>query len=622
MFILRICLIKTCTILRIFNFYNKIKVLIIVISLFILRTIFGLYYDFWFEDNIQIYLIGLKFYTSSQWQFWGPDVVSTGTYVPGALQSILTGLPFYLFSISEIPSIFLNLLSIVVLYFFAWYLSKRLINIPFHIILLWLFTLPSTMYYTTNIQNPSYVLIGSIPFFISVFELFPIYKNKLIHNKICYFFLGFSLLWIFQLHFSWVLLLPFILLCFYFEIKTNNYKNIFYNLFYFIIGLITSGIFVLPTFIFETQLIQKNISENINFNIEILNNLIPLIINFFSLSTYEIEKLIPSGLIKENKLVTILINNFWLIPLVVFFFTLRIAQFIFILYSIWKNQKNEIWRKINLIVYFTCLILIVSFSFSKHYPNTHKFYVLMPISAWLGLNAFDKIYHKKQIKTFTSLTLIFIIILYIFLIPVYFSLDISIYSKKNTLTKALKNKDYTFAGVRREFKNHSKIINWISNEIGNINFHYTNFDYFDSNFSPQNIVSTKSFSGKYSCKIDSIQPFGCDFIKSFQHPTKINKIKINFNYYTDSSLLSKAGIVITLKNQKNNKNIWHFIKIDKNKIQHPNSWDKINIEFRDDFLNNIDQNDIIEIYFWIPDKTNEVIYIDNMSICFFKQNSL
>ena len=59
---------------------------------FLFRLAFGLCSQFRAEDERQVYLIGLKFYSTRAWPYFGPDV-APGVQVPGALQGLLVGLP-------------------------------------------------------------------------------------------------------------------------------------------------------------------------------------------------------------------------------------------------------------------------------------------------------------------------------------------------------------------------------------------------------------------------------------------------------------------------------------------------------------------------------------------------
>src|SRR5882672_32892 len=132
---------------------------------FLFRLFFGLCSPFQDEDAKQIYLIGLKFYTTGAWPYFGPDVTPT-IQIPGALQGLVVGLPFYVLPIPEAPYILLNILSFASLCFFAWYCCKRLPAIPKWFVWTWLLCAPWTICLSTNVFNPSYVLPGSIVFFV------------------------------------------------------------------------------------------------------------------------------------------------------------------------------------------------------------------------------------------------------------------------------------------------------------------------------------------------------------------------------------------------------------------------------------------------------------------------
>ena len=85
----------------------KKYLIVLIIALCVLRIVCGIVSEFWAEDEQQIYLIGLKSYTTGTWPFYGPDVVYTKTQIPGALQGLLVSVAFYILPIPEAPAIFL-----------------------------------------------------------------------------------------------------------------------------------------------------------------------------------------------------------------------------------------------------------------------------------------------------------------------------------------------------------------------------------------------------------------------------------------------------------------------------------------------------------------------------------
>src|SRR5688500_15640228 len=138
---------------------ERLGFITVLTLIFLFRLAFGLCLDFRPDvgDERQIYLIGLKYYTSGQWPYFGPDVAEN-IQIPGALQGLVVGLPFFVLPIPEAPYIFLNILSFSSLCFFAWYCTKRLPDIPQWLVWVWLLTCPWTLNLSTQVFNPSYVL--------------------------------------------------------------------------------------------------------------------------------------------------------------------------------------------------------------------------------------------------------------------------------------------------------------------------------------------------------------------------------------------------------------------------------------------------------------------------------
>jgi hypothetical protein len=145
-----------------------------LIALFAFRLFFGLASDLFSEDQTQVFLLGLGYYATGAWPYFGPDVTWTSSEIPGALQSLLVGVPFRIAPVPEAPYVLLNVLSMGCLCLFAsWYLCERLRDVPRWLIWGWLLTVPWTLEYSTNIINTSYVLPAGLVFFVGFFEAWP-----------------------------------------------------------------------------------------------------------------------------------------------------------------------------------------------------------------------------------------------------------------------------------------------------------------------------------------------------------------------------------------------------------------------------------------------------------------
>src|SRR5438270_14100848 len=157
-------------------------VVVMLCAAFLFRLAFGLCSQFWTDDERQVYLIGLKFYSTGAWPFFGPDV-SSGVQIPGALQGLLVGLPLFAAHAPEAPFILLNLLSFASLCFFAWYCVRRLPGIPKWFVWGWLLNAPWTLNFSTHVVNPSYVLTGGILFFVGALEIIPATRKALVPTR-------------------------------------------------------------------------------------------------------------------------------------------------------------------------------------------------------------------------------------------------------------------------------------------------------------------------------------------------------------------------------------------------------------------------------------------------------
>src|SRR5256885_17072223 len=139
---------------------------LILFALFAFRLWFGLSREFFFEDETQIFLIGLRYYATGEWPFFGPDVVWTKSEIPGALQALLVGVPLRIAPYPESPFVLLNVLSFGALAALAGYTAAHLPRAPPWLIRGWVLTIPWTVQFSAHLINTSYILPASVIFFL------------------------------------------------------------------------------------------------------------------------------------------------------------------------------------------------------------------------------------------------------------------------------------------------------------------------------------------------------------------------------------------------------------------------------------------------------------------------
>jgi hypothetical protein len=423
---------------------NKTRFFLFLIGLLVFRIIYGLFSEFWLEDELQVYLIGLKSFTTNTWPFYGPDVVYKSSQIPGALQGLLVSIPLYLLKIPESPVIFINLLSFASLAFFAYYVTIRITGIPKWVIWTWLLTSPWTLYYSTRVVNPSYVIIFSVPFFISIFEILSIYQKPILNKGFAFFIVGITTTLIMQLHMSWVLLVPFTLLAFAFCLKSEITGIISYII-YYISGLLIGALTLIPTLI-NPVLNSGHVGSNIEFNIHNISNVVIILLRFLSFASFEISFILGGSISGRLAVVK---DQLWMSPVVIFLLFTGFAQILLFILAFFRKEKNEEWKKIKWFTFLSFILIFISFFFSVKGPSSHTFIIMLPVSMFYSFYCYQWLFKQNLfwLKLF-KIALICGIIFHIGM-DLHNYKTISLYKNRKQVQEAIDKRDYKILGLRR-----------------------------------------------------------------------------------------------------------------------------------------------------------------------------
>ncbi len=411
---------------------RRLVFLCLLLLAFLFRLGFGLCSQFQDEDTKQIYLLGLKFYTTGAWPYFGPDVTPT-IQIPGALQGLVVGLPFHLLPIPEAPYILLNVLSFASLCFFAWYCSKRLPEIPKWLVWSWLLSAPWTLNLSTHIYNPSYVLPGAI--------LFQRWAN---------FMMGISLCWIMQFHLSWVVLVPYVLLSFYFQFRKVG-QGALSSIAWFAGGAAITGSFLVPTFIkYGLAAGMGSTNETVGLNsqnlLRHLNIVEGVLGRFVSFASFELPRFIGPNTAAR---LAFMRQNLWLVPFVVFLTLVGILQSVALL-VLWfrKKHQHEEWKAVKYFTLATVALLYLSFIFSMKAPVSHTFYITFPVAMLYSLYCWSEFLKKRGWQTFAKAFILCGLIFHIGL-AVDNLKRVSLYLERDKIVEAIRTRDYRLVGERR-----------------------------------------------------------------------------------------------------------------------------------------------------------------------------
>jgi hypothetical protein len=422
---------------------------VLLCGAFLFRLGFGLCSQFWADDERQVYLIGLKFYSTGAWPYFGPDVVS-GVQVPGALQGLLVGLPLFAAPLPEAPFVLLNVLSFASLCFFAWYCARRLPGTPEWFIWGWLLTAPWTLNFSTHVVNPSYVLPGGILFFVGVLETFPATRKGLVPPSVSNLMMGFALFWVMQLHLSWVVLAPLLLASVYFQLREHK-TGALALLGWLAYGVALSGCLLAPTFLKyglsngtggTTGMVAPNAANLAR----VLNPIEGVPARFLSLASFELARFVGRN---SAERLAFLRENLWLAPFALFLGAVGLLQPAAMI-VLWfrKRGARDDWPQIKWLALSTVLLLCALFLFSAKPPASHTFYVTFPVAVLYGFYCWDALFKSHRWRTFAKVFLICGIVFHAGLAAHNLS-RVSLYVNRSVPQAAIAEKNPALLGERR-----------------------------------------------------------------------------------------------------------------------------------------------------------------------------
>lgn len=423
-------------------------------ALFLARLAFGLTSEFWSEDETQIYLMGLRYYATGDWPYFGPDVVWTRSQIAGALQPLLVGMPLRIAPFPEAPFVLLNLLSFAALCGLAAYICRREASLPRWLVWGWLLTAPWTLQFSTHVINPSYVLPAAIAFFIGFFEAVPALSVGVVSPRLAFAAMGAAIGWIMQVHMSWPLLLPFAAVALYLRGAVN--------VVWLAAGAAVPGALLLPTFFahgFDGG--SGGASTNIHFHIVMPDRLLVTLAQFFSFASLEINRFVATD---NAKRLTLLVRHPWLIPLAAIVLVAGFAQPVWMLVSAFRRlrasnasalqgppERLRNWQALRALVAFTVVLVYASYWFVTEEPRAHAFFVVAPVAFIFAASCWPLI-DSRRWRRVAAAVMAANIALHTGLAVVQ-APHHSLYTNRQVVAAAIRDKEPEMFGHRRPYAN-------------------------------------------------------------------------------------------------------------------------------------------------------------------------
>ncbi|MBI2603518.1 MAG: hypothetical protein HYW48_10740 [Deltaproteobacteria bacterium] len=357
-----------------------------LIGLLGFRIFYGLNLDFWNDDERHVYLLGLELLSFERWPYWGADIVHNGTQIPGALQGLLVGLPFFVAKIPEAPFVLLNLLSFAAILLFASYLKKHYSKYSLLTLVAWISSLPWTLEISTHVYNPSYLLLPSVIFFLSFFESVPLFRQGWIRGWLAFFLMGLAIGTIAQLHLSWPLLLPFVLLSGWFLRK--DWQATLKQGLLFLLGLALPSLLIIPTIVtYGTQSVFQ-IGEQSGWNLSNLTFVFHNLVRLLCYASYESYLFLGETFQEKKEFIT---AGVYLLPFVAGASILTVGQVSYFFYSYlrhWGRQASKV-RLTFFLFLFSWVAASLTFVVSSRPPVSRNLYLLVPLMLWCMFYSID-----------------------------------------------------------------------------------------------------------------------------------------------------------------------------------------------------------------------------------------
>jgi FtsH-binding integral membrane protein len=414
-----------------------------------LRVGYGLSLELRIDDDVQVYLLGLKYVTTGQWPYFGPDIVhGRMTQVPGALQALLVAVPLALSRWPEAPLILLNVLSFAGLIVFGLYLSHRFRIVPAWLTCAWLLTLPCTLNYSVHVYNPSYLLCPSCLFFVAFLDLMPQSEPPVLRPGAAFFVLGAAVGTVIQIHSSWPLLLPFIAAVSFARLLVGRLTAAHVVLLLF--GFLVPATLLLPTLAaYGVQSLFDPLTATSHVPAIHPWAFVEVAARFLSFASYKMPVVFGE---LGHRNVTLLREAPWLLPLFGFLWVVGVLQALLMAVALVHPQvlrrDDDPYHGCGTLIVATVALIALAFVFTSRPPIARNYFVLSPISLLAGYLTFAPMLTTVK-RRGVAITIIACSVVFHLGFAATSCRSDPWWPRRNVVTRALEAGDYRLLAERR-----------------------------------------------------------------------------------------------------------------------------------------------------------------------------
>ena len=413
---------------------------------FAARLTFGLASELWGDDEVQVYLIGLEYFTTGVWPLYGPDVVYTQTQIPGGLQGLLIGGPFWVVPQPEAPYVLLNLLSFAALLALGWYIGCRVPSLPRWFLWPWVFFTPWALNLSTHILNSSYVLPGAVVFCLGLFEVVPALRRGLLPRPVAFFGLGFGILWIYQLHMSSLLFGPFARSAVFLASRGDG-AGTARGLMWTLAGALAAGASLVPTIVHDGLAgLTRTAGSNVVFEPGNLLRVPQIVAQLLALPSFEVTRFIGAS---TDARLAFLARFWWAAPFVVCAALIGVIQTATLVIALFQRRAGAAdWPAVRTVTASLLGLLIVSFVWSVRPPASHAFYLLLPPLMIYAAYVWAPWFERRDGRALAAVLLVCGGVTHVAIAWRNVTFQ-SLYVDRATVVRAIAEKNHRLVGIRR-----------------------------------------------------------------------------------------------------------------------------------------------------------------------------
>jgi hypothetical protein len=283
----------------------------------------------------------------------------------------------------------------------------------------------------------------AIFFFLAIFEIYPIYREKIIPERIAFFFVGLSIAAVMQLHMSWVLMIPMALAGFFFQYRRDR-GRLFAVAAYCLLGALIGFSTLIPTFIVHGIGGTGGVERNVVINSAHLADIVLILPRFLFFAAFQIHYMIPGGswadLMRDHR---------WLLPFAALLEGVGWMQVAFFFICLFLPDRSPEWNRTRWFTILAVAMIHVSFLFSIKEPSSHTMYLMFPLALFYSCHCYRRLMfgHIWRRRIIAGILVVGIIFHVGLAIDNYENR--SLYKRRDLVENALTQKDYKLLGLRR-----------------------------------------------------------------------------------------------------------------------------------------------------------------------------